>query len=469
MLYKASNLQASIVQESKDQILINNVSISLAENEFIGLIGTSGSGKSQLAYSLARINTFYGIRVDAEEQIFQLDGEKLDLKQDEDLQKFRVKYIGYILQESAAHFNPVKKIKTLFKKDSKELTGLFRQLSLDEMDRILESYPHQLSGGQLQRIAIIKCILKKPKIIIADETDASLDQVNAELVMKALVEHKKTDHYTLIWITHQQQKAKLLCDRILYMDNGALVYDGRSESFIVPDLKYPMFESNQSEETILHLKAVSKSYDHSYSSNSKSGNTILNQVDLKIHKNEIVGILGASGSGKSTLGKILAQLEIPDEGQLFIEGKLVKHAAPNRQVIYMFQDAYSSLNPQHTIADILQEALTIAPSGFTPSEMLSWVKLDETLLSKKLTALSGGMKQRIALLRALAIKPAVLILDESLNALDHFLQMEVLDLLKKYRTKHAIAMIFISHQEAMINSICETIYNLEAGLLKRIK
>ena len=469
MQYRTDNLRVSYTNKLGNQdTILHDIHLEINNGEFIGLLGQSGSGKTQLANALARLNQFFGAEIHADKQIFTTSGQTLDLSKPTDLIEFKTKYISYIFQEAYSYFNPLNKIKhqfETFKTNGKDIAVMMESLNLQEKDRILDSYPHQLSGGQLQRLAIIRSLVRKPAIIIADEIDSALDETNAALVMSLLIRQKAEQDYALIWITHDQQKAKEICSRIWYVENEQIKYDGLPGSFVTVQNKVLKKKALVSNEALLDMVEVSKAYDQAGNGWNLSKIQVLKSVSLKVYKNEIVGLIGASGSGKSTIGKILAGLETFDKGTIWINGLENKKRKPTKNIIYLFQDAYSALNPEHSVQEILLEALAIAASTWTVSDLLKKGHLDDSILSKKSNQLSGGMRQRLALIRALALDPEILILDESLNAMDEKLKKDIIHLLLEHQSNTGMSILMISHHLPEVISLADRIYTIHEGVV----
>ena len=467
MQYRIDNLRVSYTNKLGNQdTILHDFHLEINEGEFIGLLGPSGSGKTQLANAMARLNQFFGAEIHTDKQIFSTSGQTLDLSKPTDLIEFKTKHISYIFQEAYSYFNPLKKIKhhfETFKSNGKDILAMMESLNLKENNRILDSYPHQLSGGQLQRLAIIRSLVRKPSILIADEVDSALDETNAGLVMNLLIRYKAEMDYALIWITHDQQKAKEICSRIWYVENGQIIYDSNPGSFLTVQNIVLKKKAPVSNEVLLDMIEVSKVYNREGIGWSPSKIQVLKSVTLKVYKHEIVGLIGASGSGKSTIGKILAGLETFDKGAIWINGLENKKLKPTKNIIYLFQDAYSALNPEHSVQEILTEALAIAASKWTISDLLKKGHLEDSILAKKSNQLSGGMRQRLALVRALALDPDLIILDESLNAMDEKLKKDIISLLLEHQSNTGMSILLISHQLPEVISLADRIYAIVEG------
>lgn len=451
--------------------ILRDISLDIAPNDLIGLVGDSGAGKSQLIYSLARLNTYYGGTISCETQRFDYQGVTLDLNRPEDLNIFRKDHIGYIFQEAFSYFNPVLKLKDqLFSPGTKiaqeEVEQLMISFKLNELKRMLDSFPHQLSGGQLQRMAIVQCLVKKPKILVADEIDSAMDAKTAEQVIDMILQLKAKERFAMIWISHDQKKTKAIAQKIWAMEEGQLVYDGPAETFKIRQNIFPAKSPMKGVE-VLRLESVSKSFkqNNGFFRSLTNPVNLLNGVSLYLNKGEIVGLIGASGSGKSTIAKIISGLTDYELGSISLNGIQLPKMQSDKRIIYVFQDAYSSLNPVWTVEEILQEALSIGGSTIDLNDLLQSAGLQYDIKNKTSVELSGGMRQRLALLRALVCLPEVLILDESLNAVDGVVQQAIIQMLIKHQVETKMAILIISHQAELVIGLCHRTYALGEGKL----
>ncbi|MEP7321955.1 MAG: ATP-binding cassette domain-containing protein [Saprospiraceae bacterium] len=464
MEYTIRHLKVTVPDQiTGSATILKDITVEIKDNEIIGLLGPSGAGKTQLSFAFAKLNTYYGGSIQSKEQTYKTSNRDYDLNDEDELEKFRSKEIGYIFQEAFSYFNPVQKIKSQLDVVDKvkltELKNLFEETGLEDQERIMNSYPHQLSGGQLQRLMIIQCLIRDPQLIIADEIDSALDETNALLVMDLILKLKSTRNFALLWISHDQIKAKRLCSRIWYLENGNLKYDGPADRFDPVQFDYPSIKSHHSGLELIRLERIRKSF----TAFGVIKNILLDE-SITIHQGEIIGIIGPSGGGKSTLAKIIAGFIHPDSGNIFIDGKIISpERIPNKRIIYLFQDVYSSLNPQLSVEDILSEALDAGGNKYSLAVLLKMGELDDNVMNNKPSELSGGMRQRVAVLRAIAIRPGLLILDESLNALDHELQIRILKMLLDQIVETKMSLLIISHQEDLVRAVSDKIYKIQSG------
>ncbi len=456
--------------------VLKDITLTVHERESIGITGPSGSGKTQLAYTLGRLNEYFGGRIQSEILCYHQGGEDWNLMEDQRIKTFRKTEIGYIFQEPFLYFNPTLRIENQLALSSSSGKGnrdLFNKwlgrVGLHEHDRILKSFPHQLSGGQLQRLAIAGCLLKNPRIIIADEITAALDLSAAHQILELIMQLKNELGFSILWVTHDETEAVKYCDRIWSVRDGRLLSDLPAVEFKARTFNLKREKSVQADaKEILKLTGIRKKYPQAGS--ASGGHEILRGISLSLDEGEITGLAGESGSGKSTLGRILAGMESWDQGQIHFNGReLKKGFRPCREILYLFQDAFSSINPKITVKSLLDEALTAGGHQIDQEFILKLTKLDTAILTRKAGALSGGLRQRFALARALAAMPSILIMDESVNALDISLQEEILEMLLDYRKKYRLTVLFISHQLEVVNRICDRIFFLREGILEEKK
>lgn len=464
--------------EGYQKQVLYDIPIDIQAGECIGILGKSGGGKTQLVLALARLNEYRGGVVSTTTNRYcDAKGNVWDLKDNTQLNAFRKTEIAYIFQEPSSYFNPTLKIGkqiTLAENpkepESATIKEWFLKVGLEDYDRIMTSYPHQLSGGQLQRLAILACLIRKPRIVVADEITASLDPQHARLILHLLVDLKKELGFSLLWVTHDESEAVQYCNRIWVVDKGKIkIYD--------PVRDYPLNTLNldhkkkRSEPGIelLKLIQINKSYlppDNRLFGRVSTGHKVLKEVSMSMGKGEILGLVGPSGGGKSTLAKIIAGIENWDQGEIFYKSERVyPGSGMNKEIIYLFQDSFSSLNPQLSCRYLLEEALKAGRNRMPVADMLALAQLDSSILDKKAISLSGGLRQRFALARALAVNPEILIMDESVNALDLPLQKQILDMLVIHQKKTQMAILFISHQDEVVRQFTTRQVRLENGVL----
>lgn len=484
--------------------IIKNVSFQVPMGKVLGITGASGSGKSMTALAMMGLANFYkDIHVSG--QMF-FENKEISNATPKEWSAIRGCQMALILQQPESVLNPVKKIgkqlveavllhqnKIQHTEIINKATDLLAKVGLEDTQRILSSFPHELSGGQLQRIVIAMALINDPKIIIADEATSSLDNQTAADVIKLLKDHQRQYQTTLVFISHNMALLKDIADKILLFKDGEVVDD-----FVIEDMQSGNLSSYAhsymnaskikdredepiSDENIsLSVKNLSKTF---YNSSwrfweKKVGNFVLSDVSFDIRAGKMLGVLGPSGSGKTTLAKIITGIISSTDGVIYLgkdqlsKHKLERDRTLRRKVQMVMQDALSSMNPKIKIGEQWQEVLVHVKSTLANKdihkkllEILDEYGLPTGILDKYPVQLSGGQRQRAALARTLLMEPTLVVFDESLSALDVFNQHKMVELIIQLQEKHRFTGIFISHDPALIRSICHEVVVLEKGCI----
>jgi peptide/nickel transport system ATP-binding protein len=356
---------------------------------------------------------------------------------------------------------------------AREVAARLAEVKLPE--RVARSYPHQLSGGMRQRVAIAAALAADPRLLIADEPTTALDASNQAEILDLLRAVQARRDLSVILISHDLGLVRGRSDDVLVMQHGVIVERGATNTVLsAPQHPYtralidadpvlaPPRETVVPEEaqtaTLVLARGVTKHFGE---------RTVLDGVDLRIGEGEIVGVVGESGSGKSTLARCIAGLEREDAGTISFDGDTLAPGRRSRtpaQMQIVFQDPYSSLNPMMSIGAILREALTVARRPASDvAQLLETVGLPAGFAAKRPAELSGGQRQRVAIARALAPRPRLLICDESVSALDVSVQAQILALLTRLRDELGISLLFISHDLAVVRLLADTVTVLWDG------
>ena len=474
---------------------VNDVSFSLAEKEILAIVGESGSGKSTIGQSLLGLLPHYA-KVNGD---ITIHGTSYSLDDIRKLRELRGKQIGIIFQDPYACMDPVFTVgqqleETIRVLDSKSdrharqlrVSQLLEMVHLDTIEHIRDRYPHELSGGQLQRIMIAIALAGHPKILIADEPTTALDANVQQEILDLLYQICYESDVSIILITHDMGVVADLANRIIVMRNGSMVEKGDVDSiFHHPENAYTRQllasfpaekksdEPQQSEETspLLDVHNLTVSY------RLRSGKIrkAVHNVSFSIRPKEILALVGPSGSGKSTIMRSLLGLNPLSTGSINVDGQDINALSDTerKQVQarfgVIFQSPSSSLNPRLRVGDLIAEPLRYVDhhskdeSWKIASELLETVGLSPSLINRYPNELSGGQRQRVSIARAISLKPSLLIADEPTSALDSSVQAEVLDLLRKLQEEIGFGCLFISHDLRLVRQFSHRTIILNGG------
>lgn len=494
----------NVVHKGKygQRFLVKDMHFKMKPGEIICITGSSGSGKSISAFSIAGLSEFIGN--------FELSGKVIFDKKSvsefnfEQWQQIRGKEIAFIFQNPQSALNPVKtcvaQLEECIKihhpnwdknKVKTRTHELLNKTNLFALKNIQTAFPHQLSGGQLQRLVIAMALANSPKLIIADEPTSALDSKSTENIICLLVELCRKENTGLILISHDMQLIASIADSVYLVLEGEIKENVTISQYNAGDINEDMkayLNSLKSvikripivkdADKILEIQSVSKSY--TIGSDlwlmPKKKSEVLENISFFVRKGEMLGIYGVSGSGKTTLARIITGLIVPDNGKLLLNGnpydvELLEQDKTLRQNIQMvLQDTASSLQPKMTIREQWMEILGMNSSYKNVEEqILSWLNftgLPSEILDKYPNQLSGGQQQRVALVRAMLNNPELIIFDESLSALDRFHQNKIATLLIRLQEEKQFAGIIISHDFDLLQRIAHRIIEIDMGKVK---
>ena len=473
--------------------IISDVSFTVAAGKVISLIGESGSGKTTIALA-AMVYARPGCRIRSGKVI--LSGRDIFALNSSERQQMRGTDIAYIAQSAAAAFNGALTIGTqvteiaLLKglmsrqKAKRRAVSLYRQLELPDPERIGKLYPHQVSGGQLQRLMAAMAMICRPKLLILDEPTTALDVTTQIEVLKAFKRLIQIEGTAAIYVSHDLAVVTQMADDILVLKDGQMVELQPTEKIItnprevytrmlmkaVPRLPEDLISRDfGNDDELLKVKNITAGYG------SLSGSIVLKNISIKVKQGETVGIIGESGSGKTTLGRVISGLMAPRSGDIVLDGKVLGSKFSDRsrrelqQIQFVFQMAETALNPRQRVRNILGRPLDfyLGLKGKEAErriyELLKLVELPGHFINRYPLELSGGQLQRINFARALAAEPKLIICDEITSALDTLVSASIIELLLSLKKRLGLAYLFISHDLSTVANLADSVAVMRHG------
>ncbi|MDI7861910.1 ABC transporter ATP-binding protein [Rhizobiaceae bacterium n13] len=514
-LLEVSNLTLKHRATSGATTILRDVSMKLHRGEILGLIGESGAGKSTLG------NAILGLLTPEFERTagtILFNGQALESMDERQWDAIRGRRISAVFQDHTASLDPLMTIgaqleETIRATDGNVSAHQARARAFDLLVRVgipnpherYASFPHQFSGGQRQRVVIAIALAGTPQIIVADEPTSALDATVQKQILRLLRELVDETGVSVILVTHDMGVVAEITDKVVVMKRGEVVEADTTSTILddprkgytrrllaaVPRLRVRSCEQSDNrsstdremgsdaEAPILIVQGVTKTFSGQgfpwFRKHTRK--LALRNVSVRLARGAITGIVGESGSGKSTVGRIIAGLETAGEGTLDIDGTSYDISLPGQRsgllgrVQMIFQDPAVSLNPRMSVAETLQESVRFGsrrPLGARPdvATMMERLGLAQSLLARYPHQLSGGQKQRVCIARALLAGPQIIVADEPTSALDVSVQAEIAKLLKEMVTEQAVSMLFISHDLALVQELCSSVYIFKEGVVE---
>lgn len=475
-----------------DIAIVHGVDFDVEGGKVLGFIGESGAGKSTIGLAAMA----YGRGgVEITDGKVHFNGRDILQSGIRDVRKLRGGEVTYVSQSAAAAFNPAKKImeqvteaaifqgKFTRKEAEDRAVSLFAKLGLPDPESIGNRYPHQVSGGQLQRCMTALALCPKPDLVVFDEPTTALDVTTQIDVLAAIKEAIRDTGVAALYITHDLAVVAQVSDHIMVLQQGAMVEYGTTDQIINnPQEEYTRAlvsvrsiqhkEKQPTEKPLLKVENITARY-------RGTNFDVLKDVNVELHPGQTLAIVGESGSGKSTLARVITSLLPPSEGSITFDGRILSPDLPTRrledlrelQMIYQMAD--TAMNPHQTVSTIIGRPLEFyfglkgAEKQKRIQELLEEIELGDGFQNRYPAELSGGQKQRVCIARALAAKPKLIICDEVTSALDPLVADGILKLLVNLQKVEDVAYLFITHDLATVKAIADSIVVMYQGEVVR--
>ena len=478
-----------VTAAGRDAPLLGPLDLQLHAGECVGLIGESGSGKSLTVLALMGLLP-PGLQASGQ---LEFDGSSMKLLSPSH-RALRGRAIAWMPQDPQASLHPLRQVGSQLLESLRVLRGLdratagrealalFEELDLPDPPSLLQRYPHQLSGGQRQRVGLALALAGNPRLLLADEPTSALDPRLANDILGLLDRLRAQRGLGLLLVSHDLPLVGRHAQKLVILQRGHVVEAGAAaQVFSAPAQDYtrellaadqlPAPAPSPPGALVLEVSQLTVRYPRALQS-------AVQQIDLRLHRGECLALVGASGSGKSSLGRALLRLfRHGVQGQILFEGEDLLLAGRDRlrrmrgRLGVVFQDPYASLDPRMRVADIVAEPLriheTLDPDVRRERVLaaLADVGLAPELATRYPHQFSGGQRQRIAIARALVRRPSLLVCDEAVSALDARHRADILALLANLKTRHGLAMLFITHDMAAAHALADRVAVMDQGRL----
>ena len=529
-MLQVRNLTVKFLSEKDENEVVKKISFNLKENKILGIVGESGSGKSVTSLAVLGLlpkNTIQegtiffdekNLLTISDKEFQQIRGNKIAMIFQEPMSS-----LNPTLTCGSQVAEVLKQHTGLNKKEIyQEVISLFQKVKLPLPDRIFNSYPHQISGGQKQRVMIAIAIACKPDLLIADEPTTALDVTVQKEIILLLKELQKENKMSILLISHDLSLVSEIADNVIILFKGKIVEKGITtdifhspqhnytkglinskpnlnqrlkklptvEDFIKNKISTDVYTKKERDayhrkiyelEPLLEIVDLKKYFNTSVGFTKKSFIKAVDAISFKLYEGETLGLVGESGCGKTTLGRAIMQLEKITSGKIFYKGRDITHLSKTalqnlrKEIQIIFQDPFSSLNPRISIGNAILEPMNVhgvlsndKERKIYVIELLKKVGLEEEHFNKYPHEFSGGQRQRIGIARAIALKPKIIICDESVSALDVSVQAQVLNLLNELKSTFNFSYIFISHDLSVVKYMSDQLVVMNKGKIEEI-
>ena len=529
-MLQVHNLTVKFLSGKVENEVVKKISFDLKENKILGIVGESGSGKSVTSLAVLGLlpkNTIQegtiffdekNLLKISDKEFQQVRGNKIAMIFQEPMSS-----LNPTLTCGSQVAEVLKQHTGLNKKEMyQEVISLFQKVKLPLPDRIFNSYPHQISGGQKQRVMIAIAIACKPDLLIADEPTTALDVTVQKEIILLLKELQKENKMSILLISHDLSLVSEIADDVIILFKGEIVEKGNTtdifyspqhdytkglinskpnlnqrlkklptvEDFIKNKIFTDVYTKRERDayhskiyrlKPLLEIVDLKKYFNTSVRFTRKPLIKAVDTISFKLYEGETLGLVGESGCGKTTLGRSIMQLEKVTSGKIFYKGKDITHLSKTalrnlrKEIQIIFQDPFSSLNPRISIGNAILEPMNVhgVLSNYKERkvyviELLKKVGLEEDHFNKYPHEFSGGQRQRIGIARAIALKPKIIICDESVSALDVSVQAQVLNLLNELKSTFNFSYIFISHDLSVVKYMSDQLVVMNKGKIEEI-
>ncbi|STY93784.1 ABC transporter ATP-binding protein [Moraxella bovis] len=500
-LLQVKNLDVFLKTDEELVHAVKDSSFTVEKGQTLAIVGESGSGKSVTSMAIMQLLP-KNITSFGKDSSVLFDGKELLSLSEREMRAIRGDKIAMIFQEPMTSLSPFVPIgkqvaeavsihnPSVSKSEATKLAlDTLQKVKIPNADKKMTAYPHEFSGGQLQRIMIAMAIINKPDLLIADEPTTALDVTTQAEILDLMLELQRDLGMAIILISHDLRLVKKYSDQVCVMQHGVIIERGTTQDVFnnpqhpytvelltpIPNNHKPILD--ESAPKLITADDVKVNYvvaRNFFGKPTKTFNAVKGiTLDLKV--GETLGIVGESGSGKSTLGRAIMQIvastgDIRFNGEKIIDTKSDKRQALRRDMQIVFQDPFNSLSPRLTVREIIEEGLTVHFPQMTKEErrqkvvkILKEVNLSPTMINRYPHEFSGGQRQRIAIARAIILEPKFVLLDEPTSALDRSTQIMVVELLNDLQKKYGLSYIFISHDLSVVKALSDRVIVMSGG------